>query len=65
MAVPWRWLVVMVALGTTAACHRTFKGTAVQPNPLRQPLETLRVSEPIVIVTKDMELNKPRPAGPG
>jgi len=66
MVVPGRWLVVMVAaLGMTAGCHRTFKGSAVQPNPLEQPLETLRVSEPIVIVTHDMELARPRPAGPG
>ncbi|HTM23332.1 MAG TPA: hypothetical protein VL172_22575 [Kofleriaceae bacterium] len=58
-------MVVVVALGTAAGCHRTFKGSAVQPNPLRQPLETLRVSEPITIVTRDMELVRPRPAGAG
>ncbi|HET6611263.1 MAG TPA: hypothetical protein VFG83_04710 [Kofleriaceae bacterium] len=31
-----------------------------QPNPLAQPFETLRVSEPVVIVTGDMELSLPR-----
>jgi hypothetical protein len=56
---------VVMALGGTVACHRTFKGSAVQPNPLRQPLETLRISEPITIVTRDIELVKPRAAGPG
>jgi hypothetical protein len=67
MAVPWRWLVVVVGvLGSGAGgCHRTFKGSAVQPNPLRQPLETLRISEPITIVTQDMELTRPEPAAPG
>ncbi len=66
MVVSWRGLVVVVAaLGMTAGCHRTFKGTAVQPNPLDQPLETLRISEPIVIVTHDIELSRPRPAGLG
>jgi len=54
-------VVVIAALAGAAGCHRTFKGTAVQPNPLRQPLETLRVSEPIVVITHDMELNVPRP----
>ena len=60
----------MIWLGTLAAaslaftgCYKTFKGTVTQPNPLVQPLETLRVSEEIVILTGDMELNLPRQRG--
>lgn len=41
-------------------CTRTFTSTVTQPNPLEQPLETLRESEEIVIVTGDMELSAPR-----
>ena len=44
-----------------AACTRTFRGSATQPNPLAQPTETLRDSEAITIVTGDMELNVPKP----
>jgi hypothetical protein len=52
----------VVALLVLAGCSRTFKGEAVQPNPLLRPNETLRVSEPITIVRGDMELNVPDPA---
>lgn len=54
-----RLLVVVVAL---AGCSRTFKGTAVQPNPLVNQHETLRESEKITIVRGDMELEEPDPA---
>lgn len=47
------------ALVLTAGCHRTLGASITQPNPLAQPFETLRVSEPIVIVTGDMELQVP------
>lgn len=46
-----------------AGCHKTFSGKVNQPNPLRQPTETLRDSEPVVIITGDMELYMPRDTG--
>jgi hypothetical protein len=45
-------------------CSKTFHTSVNQPNPLASPLETLRQSEELVIVTGDMELNKPRRSGP-
>jgi hypothetical protein len=55
---------VLVALwASLAGCGRTFRSTAIQPNPLVTPLETLRVSEEITIVTGDMELTGPSPGG--
>jgi len=54
---------VAIALAT-AACHRTFQATVVQPNPLVQPTETLRDSERAVIITGDMELELPERPGP-
>ena len=56
-----RLLVVIVAL---AGCTRTFKGIAVQPNPLVDQHETLRESEKITIVRGDMELEEPDAAQP-
>jgi hypothetical protein len=56
-----RLLVVVVAL---AGCTRTFKGLAVQPNPLANQNETLRSSEKITIVRGDMELEMPAEAAP-
>jgi len=53
------WVLVVAA-----GCTRTFKGEAVQPNPLAKPTETLRQSEKITIVTGDMELDQPDPANP-
>jgi hypothetical protein len=55
------WFVVLAITGCTA----TFRGTAVQPNPVAHPTETLRNSEKIRIVTGDMELNKPVSNGCG
>ena len=50
----------VVVLGVTVVgCTRTFTGEAVQPNPLAQPTETLRISEPIRIVRGDMDLEAP------
>ncbi len=46
-----------MALG---ACHRTFSAQVSQPNPLLSPLETLRDTEVLTIVTGDMELSHPR-----
>jgi hypothetical protein len=51
-----RLLVAVVAL---VGCTRTFKATAVQPNPLANQNETLRTSEKITIVRGDMELEMP------
>jgi len=55
-------LLVLVVLAV--GCGRTFKGEAVQPNPLAEPTETLRQSEKITIVTGDMELSAPSEAEP-
>jgi len=63
-----RWLsalVFVVALCSWAGCDRVFRGRTSQPNPLSHPNETLRISEPITIVTGDMELEVPRAPGPG
>jgi len=57
-----RFVVVVTSLVGLAGCSRTFKGTAVQPNPLVNQHETLRVSEPITIVRGDMDLEAPAPA---
>jgi hypothetical protein len=54
-------LALALALGA-GACSRTFRGRVTQPNPLIDPTETLRDSEPVDIVTGDMDLNLPRPA---
>ena len=51
-----RLLVAVVAL---VGCTRTFKATAVQPNPAANTNETLRTSEKITIVRGDMELEMP------
>lgn len=45
-------------------CHKTFEAKVHQPNPYREPTgEVLLISEKLVIVTGDMELEVP--AGPG
>jgi len=56
-----RLFVAMLVLG---GCTRTFKATAVQPNPLADANETLRTSEKITIVRGDMELEMPDGAQP-
>jgi hypothetical protein len=53
----------LAALAATGGCSRTFRSSVTQPNPLIQPLETLRESEVIIIVTGDMELNLPADGG--
>lgn len=53
-------LAAMVAAAAAGGCTRTFSSTVVQPNPLEQPLETLRESEESVIVIGDMDLEAPR-----
>lgn len=60
-----RHALVAALVGTAAAggCARTFRSSVTQPNPLVRPLETLRESEAIVIVTGDMELNVPADGG--
>ena len=45
-----------------AGCSRTFSGSAVQPNPMANQSETLRISEPITIIRGDMDLEAPAPA---
>jgi hypothetical protein len=52
-------LAALAALAAAGGCNRIFKSAVTQPNPLTQPLETLRESEVITIVTGDMELNVP------
>lgn len=43
-----------------AGCHKRFRGKVTQPNPLKAPVDTLRISEKVTIVTGDMELTVPR-----
>jgi len=52
---------LLVALVLVGGCTKTWHGTATQPNPMVHPTETLRVSEPIVITTHDMDLRVPEP----
>lgn len=52
-------LVVGSMILGTMGCHKTLTARVVQPNPLCQPLETLRTSAPAVIVTGDHELRTP------
>ena len=47
-----------MVVGSTG-CHKTLGANVVQPNPLCQPRETLRSSQPAVIVTGDHELRTP------
>jgi len=54
---------VLGGLAAVSGCSRTFQSSVTQPNPLAQPLETLRESEELYIVTGDMELNVPRDGG--
>jgi len=42
------------------ACNKTFAASTFQPNPLAHPLDTLRQSEVLTIVTGDMDLVHPR-----
>lgn len=53
---------MVLALVGAAGCTRTFRGNVTQPNPLAAPTETLRDSEPVLIVTGDMELTLPKEA---
>lgn len=50
--------VVGLAVGGSG-CGRTFRGEAVQPNPMTAPTEVSPISEKITIVTGDMELEQP------
>jgi hypothetical protein len=58
----FRVLVAMVATVAGAGCSRTFRGVAVQPNPMANQHETLRSSEKITIVRGDMDLEAPEDA---
>ncbi len=51
---------VVATLSTTVGCHKRFSGAVTQPNPLKAPVDTLRISEKVTIVTGDMELKIPR-----
>jgi hypothetical protein len=55
---------LILAVVAATGCTRTFKGQAIQPNPLAKPNETLRQSEKITIVRGDMELEKPDDPSP-
>jgi hypothetical protein len=58
-------LLALVGLATASAgCGRTFRGEAVQPNPMTAPTEVSPISEKITIVTGDMELEQPYAAEP-
>ena len=56
-------IAVATAMGA-AGCARTFSAEVRQPNPLEAANETLRESEPVIIVTGDMELEQPREPEP-
>lgn len=51
---------VVGVISLLGACHRTLAQGVTQPNPLREPNETLRISEPVVIITGDMDLEVPK-----
>lgn len=53
------WVIASVGLLATSGCHKRFYGKVSQPNPLAAPVDTLRISEPIHIITGDMELQMP------
>ncbi len=53
---------LVLAIVAAAGCARTFSGETIQPNPLRDPTETLPTGEEITIVRGDMELDAPDPA---
>jgi hypothetical protein len=55
---------LILAVVASTGCSRTFHGTAIQPNPLSKPTETLRNSEKITIIRGDMELEAPDEASP-
>lgn len=57
-------LVFSLAIASVG-CHKTFYGSVTQPNPLKHPTETLRISEKVTIVTGDMELSLPIPTSNG
>lgn len=54
-----RCIAAVVPLVIALGCHKGFQASVTQPNPLSQPLETLRESERLTIVTGDMELELP------
>jgi len=56
--------VLSTGLAALVACSPVFRGEVHQPNPTAAPTETLRISEPIVVITGDMDLNLPMPADP-
>ncbi|MCP4446980.1 MAG: hypothetical protein GY811_16765 [Myxococcales bacterium] len=49
-------LVLGAALRALLGCHKTFAASVAQPNSLAQPLDPLRRTEEITIVTGDMDL---------
>ena len=57
-------LAALAALAAGPGCARTFRGEAVQPNPMTAPTEISPISEKITIVTGDMELEQPYAAEP-
>lgn len=52
---------ILASCAALVGCHKTFSTSVSQPNPLAQPLDTLRQTEELVIVTGDMDLVHPRP----
>jgi hypothetical protein len=56
-------MIGIVTLVASLGCHKAFSTQITQPNPLSQPLETLRESERLTIVTGDMELEMPVQGG--
>ena len=56
---------VLVAVVLVGACSPVFRGEASQPNPIAEPTETLRESEPIDVITSDMDLEVPEAVSEG
>lgn len=52
-------IVCAVGILCGLGCHRTFSAAVSQPNPLLNPMETLRDTEVLTIVTGDMDLERP------
>jgi hypothetical protein len=53
--------VVVALVGGAVGCNKTLRASVTQPNPLAHPNEILYQSEPVEIITRDMELVAPRP----
>jgi len=56
-------IAIAIVIGAGSGCQKKFSGAVSQPNPLVNAVETLKDSEPVVIITGDMELKMPTRQG--